>query len=70
MTSLIWNYRAQSEIGCALKLPPLHMQKPYSLDNVRRFGWSSISGNVSAIRVEHLRNALTGQTKLGAGCRR
>ena len=40
----------------------------YSLENAKKFNWSSISGNLNAERVSHLENYLVGNKILDAGC--
>jgi len=44
------------------------MDELYTLENARKFKWSSISGNLNAERVSHLENYLTGKKILDAGC--
>ena len=44
------------------------MQTGYSLDNARRFAWSSVSGELNAERVSHLEKYAIGKTVLDAGC--
>lgn len=44
------------------------MEKLYSLQNAKRFNWSSISGNLNPERVSHLEKYLIGEKVLDAGC--
>lgn len=40
----------------------------YSLENAKKFGWGSVTGNLSTERVSHLEKYLLGQRILDAGC--
>lgn len=44
------------------------MQELYSLENAKKFNWSSISGDLLSERVSHLEKYLVGQKILDAGC--
>jgi SAM-dependent methyltransferase len=44
------------------------MENFYSLDNARKFNWSSISGNINLERLSHLEKYLIGNRILDAGC--
>jgi ubiquinone/menaquinone biosynthesis C-methylase UbiE len=44
------------------------MQELYSLENAKKFNWSSISGDLHAERVAHLENYIVGTKILDAGC--
>ncbi len=44
------------------------MTELYSLENAKKFNWSSISGNLNAERVAHLKNYIVGEKILDAGC--
>lgn len=44
------------------------MNELYSLENARKFKWSSVSGNLNPERLSHLENYLTGRKILDAGC--
>lgn len=44
------------------------MQKLYSLENAKKFNWSSISGDLNAERVSHLESYIVGKKVLDAGC--
>lgn len=44
------------------------MDELYSLENARKFKWSSVSGNLNPERLAHLENYLTGEKILDAGC--
>lgn len=40
----------------------------YSLENAKKFSWSSISGDLNAERVDHLNKYIVGKKILDAGC--
>jgi len=44
------------------------MQDLYSLENTKKFNWSSVSGDLNPERVSHLRTYLLGRKILDAGC--
>ncbi|PSB35725.1 class I SAM-dependent methyltransferase [Stenomitos frigidus] len=44
------------------------MQDFYSVENAKKFNWSSISGNLNPERVSHLNRYLLGKKILDAGC--
>lgn len=44
------------------------MDELYTLENARKFKWSSVSGNLNPERLAHLENYLTGEKILDAGC--
>jgi SAM-dependent methyltransferase len=44
------------------------MQELYSLENAKKFSWSSISGDLNPERVAHLENYMVGKKILDAGC--
>ena len=44
------------------------MDSLYSLDNAKRFEWSSITGDLNPERVAHLQKYLVGHKILDAGC--
>ncbi len=44
------------------------MDELYTLENARKFKWSSISGNLNPERLSHLENYLIGKKILDAGC--
>ena len=44
------------------------MKGLYSLENAKKFNWSSVSGNLNPERVSHLENYLVGTKILDAGC--
>jgi ubiquinone/menaquinone biosynthesis C-methylase UbiE len=46
----------------------VNMDGLYSLENARKFKWSSISGNLNPERLSHLENYLVGKKILDAGC--
>ncbi|AFY95606.1 class I SAM-dependent methyltransferase [Chamaesiphon minutus] len=44
------------------------MQELYSLENAKKFNWSSVSGDLHVERVGHLENYIVGNKILDAGC--
>jgi|GEM_PF-2512067 len=44
------------------------MSELYSIENAKKFDWSSVSGNLTPERVLHLENYLIGNKILDAGC--